>query len=111
MAAMSNETAHSRQRFLKDSCTDEAAIYFFLKDKTDRITLTDFMVSQYDMFTLTKPFTTIHYVRSRAKMNQFEFFKATWVRSALLKTGPAGRTAVALWRAMKGPFRRLRKAA
>jgi hypothetical protein len=111
MAALSNETATARQRFLKDSCPDEAAIYFFLKDKTERIALADFMVSPYDMFTLTKPVTTIHYVRSRLKMNAFELFKATRIRGALMKTGVVGRQAVAVWRAFKAPFRRLRKAA
>jgi hypothetical protein len=30
MAALSNETANARKRFLKDSCPDEAAVFFFL---------------------------------------------------------------------------------
>jgi hypothetical protein len=69
------------------------------------------MISPYDMFTLNKPVTAIHYVRSRAKMSEFELFKATHVRGALMKTGVAGRQAVNLWRGLKAPFRRLRKAA
>jgi hypothetical protein len=103
--ALGNETARSKQRLLNGSCPDEAAIYFFLKEKTKEIVLTDFMVSPYDMFNLVKPVTAIHYVRSRAKMSRFELFKATTVRDLLLKSGPFGRKAVACWRACKAPFR------
>jgi hypothetical protein len=90
LEAMNNETARSRQRFHRDACPEDAAIYHFLKTKTDRIALKEFFGSRRDLYDLKKAFTMIHYNGCREKMTRFELFKATLLRNALIKSGPFG---------------------
>jgi hypothetical protein len=96
-----NATERGREPFHRDCCPDEGAIYYFLKTKTDNIAFKQFMVSQHDVFNPKKTFTTIHYVRSRAQITEFELFNATVIRSSLMKLGPFAGLAMVLARAMR----------
>jgi hypothetical protein len=111
LEAMSNETARSRQRFHRDTCPEDAAIYHFLKTKTDRVALKEFFGSPHDIFDLKKSFTMIHYNGCREKMTRLELFKATLIRDALLKSGPCGAWLMLLAKALRRRLRSTRKTA
>ena len=99
--AMSNEIARSRLRFHQGVCPEDAAIYHFLKTKTDQIALKEFFGSRHDIFNLKKTFTMIHYNGCREKMTRFEMFKATVIRNALRKSEPFGTWLTMLARVMR----------